>query len=59
MKNKMGLNKAKKVLTNNGIFWCDFFDLEFVKNSRGNNWVGCEEIKQAIDRIQKFLSLGK
>lgn len=54
----MSLVKAKKILENNGICWANYFDLVSVEFSR-DNWIGCEDIKQAIDRIKYFITIGK
>jgi len=53
----MKISKAKKILSDNGITWSNYFDLRFIESTR-NNWVGCEEIYNAIQRMKKFLTIG-
>lgn len=55
----MRISTAKKILQNNGILWSNYFDLVFIEKARSYNWVGCEDIREAIKTIKTFLISGK
>lgn len=55
----MRLATAKKVLENNGIWWSNYIELTNVERARAGNWVGCERILTAIQRVKLFLTQGK
>jgi len=49
----MKLSTARKILIKNGVNYLNIYEITAIITSRKENWIGCENIKNAIDTIMK------